>query len=104
MDSSETGTQGLLIGIAFTLLINFLMTGALGYLFIWINTLQLIIHLPMISIPVPPNVSAFFSIIIPIVTFDLISPEWSTELVLEFEEFPEPKFQENFAYKVFGQM
>lgn len=43
----------------------------------------------MIYIAVPPNVSAFFSIVIPIVTFDLIDPAWSTELVLDFEEFPD---------------
>jgi hypothetical protein len=50
----------------------------------------------MIFIPVPTNVAAFFSIIIPIVTFDLIDPQWSTELIFEFEEYPDEEFTESF--------
>jgi hypothetical protein len=43
----------------------------------------------MIFVPLPANVAAFFSIIIPIVMFDVVDSEWSTELVFEFEEYPD---------------
>ena len=46
----------------------------------------MIVHLPMLSIMMPANVSGFFSIILPIVTFDIIDPEWSTELLFDFDE------------------
>lgn len=68
------------------------MAGALSFMIGWINTLQIIIHLPMLKILVPANVSLFFQLVIPIVTFDVIPPEWSTEYIMEFEEFPEKWF------------
>jgi len=34
--------------------------------------------------------------------FDLIPPEWSTEYVLEFEEFPEKNFKSQFDEEIFG--
>ena len=80
------------------------MAGALGYMIGWINTLQLIIHLPILRTLVPANVNVFFQTIIPIVTFDLIPPEWSTEYILEFEEFPEQQFRNSFNRQFFGQM
>jgi len=33
----------------------------------------------------PPNVSALFAKLIPTVTFDIISTDWSTELVFDFD-------------------
>ena len=47
--------------------INLILSGAMTYLVGWINSLQLIIHLPMMMILIPPNVSMFFSLILPIV-------------------------------------
>ena len=88
-ESSQRGTDSMKAALVFTFLVNLIMAGALGHMIGWINTLQLIIHLPMLRILVPANVSVFFQTIIPIVTFDLIPPEWSTEYFLDFEEFPE---------------
>ena len=78
------------------------MAGALTYMLGWINTLQLIIHLPLIRILLPANVSAFFHTVIPIVMFDFIPPELSTELFLDFEEFPKREFVNSFDLKFFG--
>ena len=36
------------------------MAGALSYMIGWINTVQIIIHLPMMKILVPANVNMFF--------------------------------------------
>ena len=33
----------------------------------------------------PPNVSSLFSKLIPVVTYDIISSSWSSELVLDFD-------------------
>jgi hypothetical protein len=87
--SSEVSTDGVLYVLIVAFVLNMLMSGALSYMIAWINTLQLIIHLPMMFIVVPSNVSAFLSIIIPIVTFDILESEQSTEHIMEFEAFPE---------------
>ena len=58
----------------------------------------------MLKVMVPQNVNAFFQIILPFVTFDLIPPEWSTELIFTFEEFPKEGFQKSFNEKFFGQL
>ena len=82
--------------------INLVLSGAMTYLVGWINALQLIIHLPMMMILIPANVSMFFSLILPIVQFDLIPPEWSYELFLTFEEEPEDvNFKTRFDSTVF---
>ena len=59
-------------------------------------------HLPLLRVLIPANVCVFFRTIIPIVMFDLIPPEYSTEYVLEFEEFPEKKFKSSFDSAIFG--
>lgn len=100
--STETSKKGLMITVTITLVMQLFMAGALGYMIMWINTLQIIIHLPMVKLIVPSNVNVFFQTIIPVVTFDLIPPEWSTEYFMDFEEFPSKLFSERFDYKFFG--
>jgi hypothetical protein len=39
VDSSKIGTQGMLIALVITFVLNLLMSGALGYMIMWINTL-----------------------------------------------------------------
>ena len=85
-------------------LINLIMSGALGYMIGWINALQMILHLPMLMILIPANVSSFFSLILPVVQFDILDPEWTTELVFEFEEDPDESFENSFGRSVFDQM
>ena len=62
------------------------MVGANCYMIGFIRSLQMIIHLPMLMIIMPANVSAFFCILIPIATFDVLDSGWTTELIFEFDE------------------
>ena len=78
-----------------TMIMNLLMQGAMGYMIQWINSLQMIIHLPMLKIIVPANVSEFFSLILPIVMFDIIESGFSTELVFEFDDEAQEELQDN---------
>lgn len=80
------------------------MAGSLGYMIGWINTLQIIIHLPLIRTILPANVSVLFQTLVPIVMFDFIPSEWSTEYILNFEEFPKREFTNSFDEKFFDQM
>ena len=47
-------------------------TGAVKYMIGMLNSLQLVIHLPMLSIIFPTNTCFFFRLILPIVMFDLL--------------------------------
>jgi len=50
-----------------------------------IRSLQIVIHLPLIRILVPSNVNMVFSVVIPIVMFDIMETEYTSELFLEFD-------------------
>ncbi len=47
------------------------------------RTLQLVLHLPILRTVVPPNVTAFYRTIIPVVMFDFLDMVW------KWEEHPE---------------
>ena len=71
------------------LIISFIMNifnkRALIQMITLIRSLQIIIHLPLIRILVPSNVNMIFSIVIPIVMFDILESDYTSELLLEFD-------------------
>ena len=80
-----TGSTGTYI-LWGTIVLNVFMHSAFNQMCQWINSIQLIIHLPMLRILVPPSVTSFFEAIIPVFTFDILSSEWTSELVLTFDK------------------
>jgi hypothetical protein len=74
--------KALLIG---TFIMNFVLSGAMIYMMAMIRSLQLILHLPLMKILFPGNINMLFSIMIPIVMFDIIDSSWSTELLFNFD-------------------
>jgi hypothetical protein len=56
------------------------------YFVMMIRSLQIILHLPILKVLVPSNVSMVFGFIIPVVMFDILDPSWTTEKVLKFDE------------------
>jgi hypothetical protein len=64
---SENGADGLKGMMIVSFSINLVLAGALTFMVGWINSLQLIIHLPMLLAIIPANVASFFSLILPIV-------------------------------------
>ena len=59
--------------------------GSMDYMVGMINSLQIIIHLPIMAIILPGNASFFFSLILPFVMFDFLDTEWTTELIFDFD-------------------
>ena len=49
-------------------------TGSEVYLVTMLNSLQMIIHLPMLHIYVPPNLNVFFAYLLPFAKFDILEP------------------------------
>jgi len=66
---SKTMMNGSVIG---TFLFNIVLAGSLGPIMGMINSLQLIFHLPIMSIIAPGNVVTLFNIMIPVVMFDIM--------------------------------
>ena len=46
--------------------------GSLSFLVSVVDQLQIVIHLPVLNIEMPPNGMEYFSIVVPIVTYDLL--------------------------------
>ena len=65
---------------------NMSLDGSSKYFTLMLRALQIVLHLPLLKIMVPSNVSMVFGYIIPVVGFDVLDPEWTTELVLTFDE------------------
>lgn len=79
----------LYIGLKATLISTFIlsrfMIGAMYYFFCYLNQLLLVIHLPMFRIIIPANVVSVFEILVPIYTFDVLDPSYTTELLFTFD-------------------
>ena len=67
------------------ILLNLVLAGSMKYFIGMVNSLQLIIHLPIFNVPIPANVSTFFEAILPIVMFDVLSDFQIFEKALDFD-------------------
>ena len=67
-ESTEAGVKSTVIGSFAT---NLVMAGSLSQILGMINSLQLIVHLPLFAVSVPANVMTIEGILIPIVMFDI---------------------------------
>ena len=50
----------------------------------FINTLQMILYLPMLEVNFPANVKFMYSILLSVASLDLIPSEYTTQLVFDF--------------------
>lgn len=60
---------------------NFFFSVSLHFLWSLVNSLQMILHQPMLGISFPQNVKLLYSILLPIASLDLVPPEYSIELI-----------------------
>jgi hypothetical protein len=51
-----------------------------------INTLQFILHVPLLSIPLPPNVMTFFKALFNVITFDFINTDPKIQAVFALKD------------------
>ena len=65
--------------------LNLLMSSSMSALWGMLNTLQILIHLPIFSIPIPLNAMVFYSSIISITQFDLVPTDFFNELFFDFD-------------------
>lgn len=55
---------------------NILLAGSLSMLLGMVNSLQLIIHLPIMNFPIPANAMTLIRYLVPIVMFDLLDQDF----------------------------
>ena len=65
-----------LILIVLSLILNLFMTASLVQTIQWINSMQLIIHLPMLGVIVPPVVLTFYTAWMNIGNFDILNNDF----------------------------
>lgn len=70
--------------LVMSFVMNIFVAGSFQLILGLVNTLQLVLHLPIMSVVFPGNVISFFEILIPVVMFDLLE---KVELVQQF--FPD---------------
>ena len=58
--------------VLISLLLNMMLNGLLGLLVGMINSLQLIIHLPIMNVPFPANAMTIVKSLVPIVMFEIL--------------------------------
>jgi len=75
--SAENSLLSMEILLIISLFLNLFDKRAMMYMIALIRSLSIIIHLPLLRIMIPSNVSMVFSIIIPIVMFDLLDSDYS---------------------------
>lgn len=70
----------------FVFLLNLFVRGSsMRHMMCLFRPLQLILHLPLLKVEFPQTVKMFFSLLVPIVMFDVIEASSSTELFIDFD-------------------
>ena len=69
-----------------TVVLNVLIAGAFARMAQWIASMQLIVHIPIMQVIVPANVSAYFEAVVPLFTFDFLPSEITTAYVFDFDD------------------
>jgi hypothetical protein len=80
--AAESSTWLLVVAFLFNL---FAVGKGTKYYMWYLRGVQINCHLPMLSTVVPPNVSSFNENLISFVQFDILDPEWTTELLFNFD-------------------
>jgi hypothetical protein len=92
-------TGGIAMG---SLASNFFLSGTLGFLWGMIHALQIIVHLPMINVRFPANVSMFFCKLLTIANFKVINVDSLIDKLNQYIGVQSEFTNENFAENGFG--
>jgi hypothetical protein len=68
-------------------LINIFLSGSYAYMIGMIRCLQMVLHIPLLNVVVPGNITMVFGFIIPIVMFDVLENDtYNYATYLEFTD------------------
>jgi hypothetical protein len=93
MSSVNSANKQLKIMLLVTFLMNLVLSGSLRYMIMMIRFLQIVLHLPLLCISIPSNVIALNKVLIQVAMFDLLSSDWTTDLLLKYKGDTQEEFQ-----------
>lgn len=73
MDALKVLVKGLFL---ISLALSYFLSGSLQFIIGMVNSLQILVHLPLLNVIMPANVVAVYQVLIPIATFDFIPSEF----------------------------
>lgn len=88
MQAAEANIGVIKAMFLFTYVMALLPTGMNFRYFMWyLRSLQLVVHLPMLHVVVPPNVSRYLEVVKPIVVYDYLPSDSITSAIytIDFE-------------------
>ena len=65
---------------------HFFLKDGIDFMNQWMRSMQLMIHLPIMNILMPANITSFLQDLMPFVMFDIIPPEYSTEVMFNYDD------------------
>ena len=82
----ETGADSLKGLFSFQLVLNLVLSGILGKMALWVNTLQIMTMMPLFMIGFPAISLIFLAAIVNVAEFDFLDPRWTTDLFMVYDE------------------
>ena len=73
------------LSMIFVFIMGFFFQGGLIYMIELVRALQIVLHLPMMRIPMPPNVLMFIGLIIEVAMFDILPADYTTDLIFDYD-------------------
>lgn len=70
--NSKRADGGMKCVVFLNFILSFLIAFSLNFLWSMINSLQMIVYLPLLNITLPASVNTLFSILIKVATFDIV--------------------------------
>ena len=84
--TSEAGLISIEALLIISVIVNLMFNDlTLNYILAMIRALQIVIHLPLMRIYITANLNMVFSILIPIIMFDIMDSDYLSGLLLEFD-------------------
>lgn len=72
VENAKTADGGMKLIVVVNFAMSFLVAFSLNFLWSMINSLQMIVYLPLLNIILPANVNTLFAILIEVATFDVV--------------------------------
>ena len=71
--TAEITVSVIKVSLVLSLIKSFVFNSALGKLIQMIGIIQIALHIPLMNVQVPSNAIEFYSIVVPVVNYDLLS-------------------------------
>lgn len=83
------------------------MSGSISIIWGLINTLQMLLYMPLLQVIFPQNVFHLYSVIIPISSMDIVPIEYTTELIFDISndlDYPYNNKLEQMGYETHNSL